>query len=207
VAARTRIDGAVAQRYAKRQWKKDQHMVFRRRVIGMLAVLSMSGIGPAAAQAVAANIDAEQTVGLFEQSCLRFAGDPAGLRAWILAHALPQVAGGQAAPFLESGTGEVFGASTPTVKLALVSKDDGACEVIAMTDDPPTVLQILLASLGNLGATTSHMTVRSKPDLSSTQYLFDAAQGARHWKISVTSKPHADAPKLAPELRLLATPG
>jgi len=176
------------------------------RIVCTFAVLFISFIYPASAQIAPSDLDAEQTIGLFQQACLPFAGDVRGLRDWISAHELPQLPSEQAAPFLGSGSGQVFGASTPSVKLALVSKDDGACEVIAMTGDALVVERILRASLGTLGASVSQVLVQSKPDGSSTQYLFEATLGGRDWKISITSKPHTDAPELAPELRLLATP-
>lgn len=183
-------------------------MAPKHRVVGTILALSIAGISQTVAQVGSPDPDAGQIVGLFEQSCMRFAGDPAGLRSWISTHHLPQVPAEQAALFLGPiGTGEVFGASTPSGKHALVSYDSGACQVIAMAGDAPTVWRTLLALLGKLGVSVSQILVRSKPDGSSTQQLFDATLGSRHWKISITSKPHSGAPKLAPTLFLLATVG
>ncbi|MBN8890295.1 MAG: hypothetical protein J0I21_09315 [Alphaproteobacteria bacterium] len=177
-------------------------------IVAALLAVSIAGCSPPAAQVAAPDRDAEQVAGLFVRSCMSFAGDPAGLRHWIAANHLPQVPEGQAAVFLGSaGTGEVFGASNRFGKHALVSFDSGACEVIAMAGDAPTVQRTLLTLLGKLGVSVSQVLVRSEPDGSSTQDLFDAAHGSRHWKVSITSKPHSDAPNLAPELRLLATVG
>ena len=173
-------------------------------VIGLL----IAGVGQPMAQTAAPDPDVGQVAGLFLQSCLRFAGDPAALRSWIAAHQLPQVPEAQAPLFLGSiGTGQVFGASTASGKHALVSYDSGACQVIAMAGDASAVQQKLLASLHDLGVAVSRVLARSTPDGSSTQDLFDATLGSRHWKFSIMSKPHADAPNLAPELRLFATAG
>jgi len=173
-----------------------------------MVVIVMSTASVASAQAGRPDANAGQTVGLFDQSCLRFAGDTAGLRNWIWAHNLPQVQEDQAAPFLGAiGTGEVFGASTPDGKLALVSYDSGACRVVALAADAPTAENMLLTILGKLGVSVSQILSRSKPDGSSKQDVFEATLGPRRWKISITSKPHSDAPNLAPELSLLATAG
>jgi hypothetical protein len=178
------------------------------RVINTLVAMLILSLNPAVAQAGTPDPDSEQIIGLFEQSCLSFAGNPSGLRSWVLAHHLRQLPEEQAAHFLLGlGTGEVFGASTQSGKHVLVSYDLGPCQVIAMAGDAPTVERMLLALLGKLGASVSQVLVRSTPDGSSTQELFNATLGTRHWKISIISKSHSDAPNLPPELRLLATGG
>jgi hypothetical protein len=188
--------------------ERSKLVVPKLRVISTLVAMLISGISPAVAQVGSPDPDAGQIIGLFEQSCMRFAGNPLGLRSWISVYHLPQLSEEQAAPFLGTlGTGEVFGASTSSGKHALVSYDSGACQVIALAGDAPTVKRMLLALLGKLGVSVSQVLVKSKPDGSSTQDLFDATLGARRWIISITSKPHSDAPNLAPELHLLATAG
>lgn len=138
---------------------------------------------------------------------MRFTGEPQPLRNWAAAHGRPQLPDDQAALFLQGSPGEVFGASTASGKHALISFDDGACEVIALSDDPATVQQQLLTTLQGLGVSVTPMGTRAKPDGSSTQYLFDATLAARRWVISLTAKPHDDAPGLAPEVRLISTAG
>ncbi len=182
-------------------------MASKLRLAATIVGLVIAGIGQPMAQTAAPDPDVGQVAGLFLQTCLRFAGDPGALRSWIVAHQLPQVPEAQP-PFLGSiGTGQVFGASTASGKHALVSYDFGACQVIAMAGDASAVQQKLLASLHDLGVAVSRVLARSTPDGSSTQDLFDATLESRHWKFSITSEPHADAPNLPPELRLLATAG
>jgi hypothetical protein len=174
----------------------------------LITCMQIASICPAVAQVGTTDPDAAQVVGLFQQSCMRFAGDSAGLRAWISGHHLPQVPGAQAQLFLGPAlAGQVYGASNAAGKHVLVSYDSGACQVIAMAADPAQVQQMLLALLRQQGVSVSPAQVRSKPDGSATQTLFDAALGARHWQISITSKRHTDAPNMAAELHLLVTAG
>ena len=172
------------------------------------AVLILSSLGPAFAQTPTADPDSGQVVGLFQQACVKYAGNPSGLRTWIAAHGLPEVPSAQAAPFLGSiGAGEVFGASTASGKHALVSYDDGACAVIALAGRAADIQQTLLALLRAEGVTVKPIAVRAKPDGSSRQMVFEAAHGTRTWELSVTSMVHQDQPGLPPEVKLLATPG
>ena len=78
-------------------------------LVGTFVSLLISSFNPAIAQVGTPDPDARQVVGLFQQSCIRFAGNSAALRDWISAHHLPQVLEAQAAVYLGSiGTGEVF---------------------------------------------------------------------------------------------------
>ena len=172
----------------------------------LMAFLAFTA-GPASAQMAPSTSDPPQLVGLFVQACVRFAGDPQALRAWIAAHNLPAVPAAQAVPFLSVGPGEAFGASTLSGKHALNSYDSGACEVIGLADDPAATQQLLLNRLQGLGVLVSRLETKAKPDGSSTQSLFEATLGSRRWLLSLTAKPHSDAPNLQPELGLLATPG
>jgi hypothetical protein len=162
-------------------------------------------MGPARAQdAVDPASDPGQVVGLFVDACLRYAGEPQALRAWIATYHLPQLPDDQASIFLGGRAGQAFGASTASGKHALDSFDDGACEVVVQADDPATVQAILLAKLAGLGVSMSPAGTQSQPDGSSTQYLYKATLNSRRWVISLTAKP-PEAPGMAPELRLVAT--
>lgn len=179
------------------------------RALSALGVLILLGGGVASttAQELPTDHDAPQVVGLFEQACLRFAGNVSGLRSWIATHHLPPVPVTQAAAFLGHLPGLAFGASTATGKHALVSYDDGACQVIALSDNLSAVEQALIAMLHTAGVSLSPIVQRSKPDGSATQKIFSASASERRWTISITTHPHRDMPSLAPELHLMATVG
>ncbi len=134
-------------------------------VAGVLGLLAVSA-APSAAQVPASDPDAAQVVGLFEQSCMRFAGNTAELRNWIAAHHLPRVPTMQAARSSGSvagGVGQVFGASTASGNYAVVSYDNGTCQVIAMSGNNLAVQQSLLALLARLGLAVIPVLDRRNP--------------------------------------------
>ncbi len=75
-------------------------------------------------------------MGLFVQGCLPFAGKPAALRDWAKQVGLQPVADQARTAFLHGAPGQVFDASVPGTKLALLSSDDGICS--AVTDQAST---------------------------------------------------------------------
>lgn len=81
------------------------------------AIVSGAVLSGARADDLSSSDGAAQVVGLFMQSCIRFAGDPTGLRKWApTAGIQPLPAKGQQA-FLYGLPGEVFDASTKQGKL------------------------------------------------------------------------------------------
>ncbi len=178
---------------------------FRSTCLRATVGLLLWGAAPAGAQVTAPDPDTPQVVGLF-QTCMRFTGDTVALRDWIASHHLPPVPEPQAASFLGAiSSGQVFGASTASGKHSLVSYDSGACQVIALSGDLRSVQQMLLNKLSGEGVTVTPSLERSEPDGRSTQHMFRAEFGQKHWVLSITSKPHTDAPNLLPELHLMAT--
>lgn len=183
-------------------------MTMRFGLTAALAAMLALGVAPASGQTGMADPDSGQVAGLFLQSCMKYAGNAAGLREWVSAHRLPQIPADQAATFLGSlGAGEAYGASNASGKHALVSYDSGACRVLALSGDASDIQQTLLALLRGQGVTVVPVLARAKPDSSSSQGLFEATFGPRHWRVSITAKPHAEAPSTAPEVGVLATVG
>ena len=135
---------------------------------------------PVAARAEAA----EQATGLFVQGCLRFAGDPAGLRDWAKRAGLPAVPEQARAAFLHEAPGQAFDGSAAEVKLVLVSSDDGICSVVADKVRQSAAVDGLEAGLRQAGLmfrvvierddTTAH-------DIHNREYL--AAKDGREWRI------------------------
>jgi hypothetical protein len=146
-----------------------------------------------------------QAVGLFEQSCVRFAGAPIKLRAWISAHRLPEAFGQQAVAMLGPRAGRAFGASTADGKMALLSLDSGACEVVVEFGDKPGIDRQLAEEFSRLGAVISNRFQRDSEVRGVSQTEMDVRMGQRVWTISTTSKPHTDMPSAPPEVDLLAT--
>jgi hypothetical protein len=174
------------------------------RIAGALSLLAVSAV-PAAAQISTADPGAPQVAGLFEQSCMRFTGNAAGLRAWIASQDLPLVPETGTRFFLGGRRGQVFNASNSLGKYVLASYDDGACKVVVMAADFGAVQQTLLKNLKSDGLTVAPVLRRTDTHGGANQQMYRAALGQFHRLLSITEHPHTDAPDLAPELALIAT--
>ncbi len=138
---------------------------------------------------------AAQIVGLFMQSCVRFAGDATGLRAWA-AHA----SGMQLLPaeaqqaFLYGLPGEVFDASTKAGKLVLISENSGACSAMAESANGPDVVKTLEQVMQQAHI---DVTMTREDDDAQEKTLhhreYSASQGNRKWEMLVSTV-KGDAP-------------
>ena len=132
---------------------------------------------------------AAQIVGLFMQSCVRFAGDPTGLRAWAV-HAggmRPLPTEGQQA-FLYGLPGEVFDASTKEGKLVVISESSGACSAMAESASGTEVVKGLeqAMQLSHINFTMTHEDDdKTEKDLHHREYT--ASQGKREWEMLVST--------------------
>jgi hypothetical protein len=86
---------------------------------------------------------ADQVVGLFGAACLQFAGNAQATRKFLTDQHAPQMPPQARDAFLAGRTGEAFDTSYQSVKLALVSLDDGACEAVVEQANPQEVLATL----------------------------------------------------------------
>ncbi len=150
-----------------------------RRMMVALAVLLCMAAGPA-------QDNATELVGLFGQSCLRFAGDRQGLRDWaqsIGLHELPPE-GEQA--FLYGSPGKVFDATNAVGKFVVVSNDDGSCAAIAQRADGAALTADLEQSLRAAGIA---FTVTQDKDDSAENSLhhrdYAASKDTLRWHILV----------------------
>jgi len=136
---------------------------------------------PAAADAAA------QVVGLFMQSCVRFAGDPDGLRAWApKAGMQPLPAQGQQA-FLYGLPGVVFDASTKSDKLVVISENEGACSAMSESASGPLVVKTLeqVMQQAHIDFTMTHEDDdQQEKTLHHREYT--ASQGTRHWEMLIS---------------------
>jgi len=105
-------------------------------------VLAAAMSGPARAQAEGPDEGADQVIGLFGATCLHFAGDIGGLRAFLQAQGAPQMPVAARQAFLAGRPGQVFDVSYQSTKLALVSLDDGGCEAVADRADPAQLVTL-----------------------------------------------------------------
>jgi hypothetical protein len=161
------------------------------RICALVAVaLSARAVVPSArAQDLPGSDAAAQIVGLFLQSCVRFAGDPMGLRDWAV-HAggmRPLPAQGQQA-FLNGLPGEVFDASTKAGKLVVISESSGACSAIAESASGTEVVNVLeqVLQLSHINFTMTHED-DDKAETTLHHREYSASQGTREWQMLVST--------------------
>ena len=150
-------------------------------VIGACAVSGSHALAQAPAetppQTGAAAVDgADQVVGLFGAACLQFAGNAQGTRGFLDSQHAPKMPAQARDAFLAGRAGQAYDVSYQTVKLALVSLDDGACEAVVEQAQPAEVLSTLQqAATENKVALTPLSTQADK-----------ARQGVQHAAYSLT---------------------
>jgi hypothetical protein len=112
-----------------------------------LGVLACIAAAPAVAEGqpgAPEQVDgADQVVGLFGATCLQFAGDVGGLRGFMQQQKAPEMPQAARDAFLAGRQGDVYDVSYKTVKLALVSLNDGGCEAVVDQADPQQVIAVL----------------------------------------------------------------
>jgi hypothetical protein len=165
-----------------------------RRLAVCVCALGLASIAAGAQAADPGDADtAAQVVGLFMQSCVRFAADVAGLRKWALEAGMQllPLQGQQA--FLYGLPGQVFDASTKQDKLVLISEDAGACSTTAESASGPEVVKTLEQALQ-----LSHIDFKmSKEDDDKQEKLlrhreYTASLGNRKWDMLVSTVKGAD---------------
>jgi hypothetical protein len=137
-------------------------------------------IAPAAARADTAH----ELAGLFMQSCMPYAGDPTGLRAWAQKTGLRPVPEQARAAFLHGAPGQVFDASDPDGKFVLVSSDDGICSAVTNQATQQPVIDALEGDLHDSGVAFRKVIERDDqniPDIHDREYL--ATKDGRSWRI------------------------
>ena len=118
------------------------------------------------------------------QSCMTFAGDPAGLRAWAAGKALPAVPEQARAAFLHGAPGQVFDASDNEGKFVVVSSDDGICSAVTNRVAQAAIVAALEGDLRAAGIAFRLVIERDDkhvPDIHDREYL--ATKAGRSWRI------------------------
>jgi len=158
---------------------------------GYLRVMAMAGLVVVAMSARADEppvVNAQQLAGLFMQSCIQFAGDKDGLRAWAKKTGLKDLPAEAADNFLYGLPGVVFDASNKDGKFVLVSEDGGSCSAIAEIASGPSVITDLEQDMNAAKISfkvTSEKNDSEEKSLKHREYL--ATQGDRGWLLLVST--------------------
>ena len=132
---------------------------------------------------------ADQVVGLFGATCLHFAGDVAGLRAFLQQQGAPEMPDAARTAFLAGRPGHVFDVSYQTQKLALVSIDDGGCEAVAEQANPQEVLSTMqqAARENNVALTPLDSPGRKPTNVQQTAYSVTLSGKPMHVLVSTAA--------------------
>jgi hypothetical protein len=122
------------------------------------------------------------------QSCIPFAGDAGGLRAWAARAKLPTVPDPASKIFRQGAPGVVFDASLPPEKFVLVSSDDGLCATITNQADGSALVRAVETDLKLAGVAFRLAIERDDPhqtQIHNREYL--ATKNGRGWRILVAT--------------------
>ncbi len=148
---------------------------------------------PGAAEAATpAEEGADQVVGLFAATCLKFPGDPGAVRGFLTTQGAPQMPAQARQAFLGNRAGQVFDTSYEGTRLALVSLDDGSCEAVAEFAGPEQVVDYLQEAM-------REMTIDAQPQgdfpdpkrPAVHQRVWQATLAGRPWVVSVVTAAQA----------------
>ena len=175
--------------------------------IALLACLAGLAAAPALAQTPppsgGGEDGADQVVGLFGATCLHFAGDVAGTRGFLDQQKAPEMPGAAATAFLAGRPGKVYDVSYKSVKLALISLDNGGCEAVADQADPQQVISVLTQSAREnnvaLAPLGTQATPKNRPGVQQTAYGLTFAGRTMHVLVSTAAAPPQAVLTLVPK--------
>jgi hypothetical protein len=134
-----------------------------------------------------AKVAAKELVGLFMQGCLRFAGDPSGLREWAAHLGLTPLATEGQRAFLDGASGVAFDASNQSGKYVLISEDGGSCSTVAETASGAAVIAELEQDLDAAKVGFIATADKVDPEEASLKHReYQASQGRREWSVLVS---------------------
>jgi hypothetical protein len=160
---------------------------------------------PARAQGRVIDRASLQAVGLFEHSCMDFAGFAGNLRIWVEGHHLSELPPNRAAQFLMNAPGKVYDASTRDGRLMLVSRDSGTCMVTMQFGDKDAVDAALQGVFRTGNYIVTRVSDQTSPDGKAKQTLDLVTLGKRAWHISTTTHARDEMPSALPTLMIMAT--
>ncbi len=163
------------------------------RVSGWLVLGCLAALPAWAQQAPEQTSAADQVVGLFGATCLRFSGDVAAMRGWLKQQGAPEMPAAARDAFLAGRQGQVFDVSYQSTKLALVSIDDGGCEAVTEQADPSQVLAVLgrAAQENHVSLTLLGTQTNPKAPAGVQQTAYSLTLGGRPMHILVSTAPTA----------------
>ncbi len=189
--------------------KEESSSFLKKRTKKLLSVIvaGLGGLLPDAsrAQAVMQDRATLQAVGLFQHSCLPYAGYAGNLRQWVAGKKLSELPPDVASRFLSGAPGKAFNASTVDGKLILVSRDDGACMVVTPFASQLRAKEELLGVFRSEGAVTTLVSDKMSRDGLVEQRLEKVTLANQAWHVSITARLHPEDPAALSNLILMAT--
>jgi hypothetical protein len=146
-----------------------------------------------------------QAVGLFEHSCLEFAGFAGNLRTWADAHHLFELPPERAATFLMRASGKVYDASTPDGRLMLASRDNGTCMILMLHGDKDGVDAALHAMFRTRDFIVTRVSDKTSTDGGTKQTMDLVQMGKRALHVSTTSGVRSEPTTSLPVVVITAT--
>ena len=140
-------------------------------------------------------LGAKQAATLFTQ-CLRFAGDAAGLRAWIPQSGMRQAPDDQARRYLAGQSGQVFGANSPSGSIAMGSQDDGGCSLFVDHADAEALHASFESWLSAHGFSFQPPQIDVHPvaaGVSLTARAYAISGMGRKWRVVISTTPPGGA--------------
>jgi hypothetical protein len=108
--------------------------------------------------------NAAQLAGLFMQSCVAFAGDRDGLRAWATRNHLPALPPPGQSAFLRGQPGVAYDATNNVGKFVVLSGDNGGCSAIAEHAEPQQLITRFEQDLRDSGLPVLVIEEHDDPD-------------------------------------------
>jgi hypothetical protein len=135
-------------------------------------------------------VGAKFAVGMFT-NCVKYAGDPAGLREWISESGMKPAPSDLAAQYLGGHPGKVFGGEGPAGVVAIGSQDDGGCTLFADSADSDATFQAFeeWLSKSKLSYAQKPAEKRSEGKLSMESRDYEVTGSGRRWRIVVSTSP------------------
>jgi hypothetical protein len=169
----------------------------------LLAAAVAGSAGQALAQ-VPEDKGAADLVGLFQQSCLAFAGQTPKLREWAASKKLAEMPAKNAAALRGTTPGKVYNATEGDQRLAVVSEDGGGCKAILGYGNQGAVDEALKGLFKKLNATVK--TVQSKQSGNARQITLRVTIEPRTMTVIITTTPNPKLPSAPPRITLEAEP-
>jgi hypothetical protein len=174
-------------------------IAFNRRLLVFVYVFLCSAVHAQDLSAEAAGT--AQAVGLFVQSCIRLAGEPATVRDLLRQRHVPELTPEGRAIFLRDRIGVGFDATNKATRMVLISEDNGACSVFAETVDTSKILGSVESVFRSAGASLVQKSTEQQGSLTSHDY--DVVLKDRRFKLVIST---GDNPKASIHTMLTLAP-